>query len=94
MLFGSFGLNFNPHFAFLREARFVNHGIYIYNEIILQFFVFPTQNCVLHTGKPARNNFSCNFFVSFLLFIPILMVEIGQKMENLGVFQIVAIVSE
>ena len=75
-------------------SHFVIHGIYIYKEIILQFFVFPTQNCVLHTGKPARNNFSCNFFVSSLLFIPILMVEIGQKMENLGVFQIGAIVSE
>ena len=67
----------------LNWTRFVIDGIYIYNKIILQFFVFPTQNCVLHTGKPAQNIFSCNFFVSFFLFIPTLMVEIGQKIVNL-----------
>ena len=34
-------------------ARFVINGIYIYKEIIVQIFVIPTPNCVVHAGKPA-----------------------------------------
>ena len=73
--------------ANLREStapsRFVIPGIYIYKEIILQFFIFPTKNCVLNTGKPARKKFSSNFFVSVLLFTTLLMAKIGEKMANL-----------
>ena len=36
---------------------------YFYEDIIVQFLVNPTQNYHLHTGKPARKNFSSNFFV-------------------------------
>ena len=65
------------------RPRFVIPGIYIYKEIILQFFIFPTKNCALNTGKPARKKFSSNFNVSMLLFTTLLMARIGQKMANL-----------
>ena len=65
------------------KAQFVINGIYIYKEIIVQIFVIPTPNCVVHTGKPARKKFSSNFFVSVLLFTTLLMAKIGQKMAKL-----------
>ena len=64
-------------------AHFVIPGIYIYKEIILQFFIFPTKNCAPNTGKPARKKFSSNFNVSMLLFTTLLMARIGQKLANL-----------
>ena len=44
-------------------THFVIHGIYIYKEIIFQFFAIPAPNCVLNAGKPSGKKFSSNFFV-------------------------------
>ena len=59
-------------------TRFVINGKYIYKHTIVQFLVIPTQNCVLNAGKLLRNIFSCNIFVSLLIFTAFLMIEIKK----------------
>ena len=59
------------------------NGIYIYEQTIVQFFVIPSQNCVLNAGKPSRNIFNCNIFVSLLIFRPFSMVEMGKYLVNI-----------
>ena len=54
--------------------------MYIYKQIIVQFFVISPQNCVLNAGKPSRNIFSCNVFLSLLIFTPFSMVEIEKTL--------------
>ena len=64
-------------------TRFVMNGIYIYEQTIVQFFVIPSQNCVLNAGKPSRNIFNCNIFVSLLIFRPFSMVEMEKYLINI-----------
>ena len=59
------------------------NGIYIYEQTIVQFFVIPSQNCVLNAGKPSRNIFNCNIFVSLLIFRPFSMVEMEKYLVNI-----------
>ena len=59
------------------------NGIYIYEQTILQFFVIPSQNCVLNAGKPSRNIFNCNIFVSLLIFRPFSMVGMEKYLVNI-----------
>ena len=58
------------------------NGMYIYEQTILQFFVIPSQNCVLNAGKPSQNIFNCSIFVSFLIFGPFSMVKMGKYSVN------------